>query len=204
MRMSDLAVGDLALVAEYYQLYNSGDIAGALAFLQAHPQLESKIFNAKKFNKLIDAVLAAQRFFRDGVDGFLDGLQAQVDEFAYLGEYDPSVIYVKNNVVSYLKCAYVCRQKNVGDAPVFEQSTIYWGLIARGIKGESGTGLAPRGVWGASTTYYPDDLVSYKNRFWQCVTGITNSEPGPDNDAWLEIMSFLPLTGATWGDLMGA
>ena len=65
LRMSDLEIGDLPLVAEYYKLYNSGNLNAAKAYLQSHSELDKKLFNADKYNRLRDAVVSTQQYLHE-------------------------------------------------------------------------------------------------------------------------------------------
>ena len=70
-RMSDLDLTDITLVAQYYALFNAGNLSAAKQFLLDNPQLEPKIFNAVKINKLTDGIIAIQRYLYDfgGISG---------------------------------------------------------------------------------------------------------------------------------------
>jgi hypothetical protein len=203
IRMSDLTAGDVPLTAEYYRLFESGDVNGANAFLQSHPGLIVKLFNAAKFNRLSDAITATQRVFRQDVDAFFADVQNKADELRFVGEYNPATQYRKNNIISYLKCLYLARKDSKNQTPIFGETTEYWALAARGIPGVSGTGLTPRGVWVNSTQYYADDLVSYNNILWQATADSVNSTPSGSNGDWLEILKTIPDMGFTWGNLAG-
>jgi ABC-type antimicrobial peptide transport system permease subunit len=225
-RMSDLEITDLALVAEYYRLYNSGNLTAAKQLILSNPQLNNKLFNAQKFNQLIDAVVAVQQFFKDNVVDYIEVQKGEiqtisskakddinkivsdsynlfnnfVDEFTDKGDYSSTTQYKKKNIVQYLKCAYICKIDCIGQPPVYDDSNTYWQIVARGVKGESGTGLAPRGVWENSVQYYKDDCVSYNDTIWQCLSDNINSLPSDTNTDWLKMLSGInSLKGITWG-----
>lgn len=188
-RMSDLSFEDLPLVQQYYSYYNSGNLSGANALLEANPTLKTKIFNAAKFNKLSDGIGAVQQYFKENLQDYLN------EQLTYAEEYNPSTTYKKTNIVSYNGEGFICRKDtSIGVAPINGQSTPNWGLIAKqGIQGASGTGLSPRGVWDSTLDYFIDDCVADNNSLWQCVTSNINSKPSTTNNDWLELVSFANL-----------
>lgn len=183
-RMSDLSFEDLPLVQQYYDYYNSGNLSGANALLEANPMLKNKIFNAAKFNKLSDGIGAVQQFFKEKLQDYLN------EQLTYAEEYNPSTTYKKTNIISYNGEGFICRRDtSIGIAPINGQSTSNWGLISKqGVQGASGVGLSPRGVWNDSTQYYIDDFVSHGQKFWQSLTNNINSEPSIGNADWLKLV----------------
>ena len=67
-RMSDVTVTLLPLVVQYNELYNSGDLTGAKALLEANPSLYESLFNADKYNQLRDGLIAMQRYQLNQLD----------------------------------------------------------------------------------------------------------------------------------------
>lgn len=134
-RMSDLNASDVAAVAQYYSYYNAGNMTAAAQVITDNA-LDNKIFNAEKFNKLIDALVAMQRFFKS-------------DAYAYKGAYNSSESYLVGNIVfdSEYGCAYICQKACKGVRPTQNASSENWGLIAlrgaTGPQGEPGTGANP-------------------------------------------------------------
>lgn len=76
-RMSDLTPSLLAVASQYNTLWDAGDLDGASALLAANPELVKTIFNADKWNKLRDAVIAVERFFRTEVETFIERVGQQ-------------------------------------------------------------------------------------------------------------------------------
>jgi len=65
--MSDLEPSDLALIAEYYKLFNSGNLNAAKELIRNNMQLDSKLMNAEKYNRLRDCLLAIQQYYFDNL-----------------------------------------------------------------------------------------------------------------------------------------
>lgn len=126
-RMSDITASDLAHVNQYYEYYNAGNMSAAAQVITAY-NLDSKLFNAAKFNKLIDALVAVEKFFIE-------------DAFNNRGAWNASVSYLPGDSVYDAEYGngYVCRKANTNHRPLESASDEYWGLIAlRGQRGPAG------------------------------------------------------------------
>lgn len=73
-KMQDLTVTTKPLADQYYSLVNSGNIQEANVFLANNSRLLYSIFNADKFNKLRDSIIAVQRMFVEDIDEYLGQL----------------------------------------------------------------------------------------------------------------------------------
>lgn len=73
-KMQDLTTVTKPLADQYYELINTGKIQEANTFLSNNSRLSYSIFNAIKFNKLRDSIIAVQRMFRDDIDEYLGQL----------------------------------------------------------------------------------------------------------------------------------
>lgn len=84
-KMQDLTTTTKPLADQYYTLINAGQIQEANTFLQNNPRLVYAIFNAAKFNKLRDSVIAVQRMFVEDIDDYLGDLHdlESIDGGAY-------------------------------------------------------------------------------------------------------------------------
>ena len=73
-KMQDLTTVTKPLADQYYAMVEAGQISEANTFLAKNPSLVYSIFNASKFNKLRDSMIAVQRMFRDDIDEYLGEL----------------------------------------------------------------------------------------------------------------------------------
>ena len=180
IRMSDLDATTKPLADEYYAYVNAGNFTSARQLLIDNPNLEATILNAAKINKSIDATLALENWYKDDIKPFFE------NRFANKGEYNASTTYFQGNVISLNGECFICRvETSVGVSPTAHTTTTNWAIIAQqGIQGVSGTGLAPRGTWNSSTTYYVNDCIADNNSLWQCLIENTNSEPTSENTNW--------------------
>lgn len=70
-RMSDITATLLPVALQYNSLWEAGQIDEANALLDANPNLLNTIFNADKWNKLRDAVIAIERYYLNDVTEFI-------------------------------------------------------------------------------------------------------------------------------------
>ena len=183
-RVSDVSYAYKDLIAQYYAYKNAGNDAAAAQLLVDNPMMKTMIIDAQKINKYQDIALALERFFKNDVEGYLEA------RFAYIGAYSSGTTYVKGNIIDFDGEGFICRVDSSTDvSPVAHSTTTNWAIIAKqGIQGASGTGLAPRGIWNNSTTYYVNDCISYNNILWQCLVENSNSAPSGSNANWLAIL----------------
>lgn len=71
-RMSDITATLLPVALQYNTLWENGQIDEANALLDANPNLLNTIFNADKWNKLRDAVIAIERYYLNDVTEFIE------------------------------------------------------------------------------------------------------------------------------------
>lgn len=196
-RMSDLTTADLSLYNQYNEYLAAGNLQAAAALLTANQSLIPKVFNAAKFNRLADGIVAVQQLFKDDVDGYIQAKQNEFDAavaaFCWKLDWSASVAYKEKNICRYSNNTYLCLTDHINHAPSPTGDTVYWALIAprgvQGIQGVSGTGLAPRGLWNSLTEYYADDCVAYGNALWQSVATNKDSEPSEANEDWLKLLT---------------
>ena len=76
-RMSDITATLLPVALQYNSLWENGQIDEANALLDANPNLKQTIFNADKWNKLRDAVIAIERYYLNDVTDFINHVAQQ-------------------------------------------------------------------------------------------------------------------------------
>lgn len=167
----------------YYSYINNGNLDAAEEILSKdNDRLRHMLFDASKFNKLQDAVIAVERLFSEDIEDFISSVSD------YKGIWSAGTQYDKYNVVSYTVNGatlwYIALQAGipVGTVPT---NTDYWGVVNS--KGDNGIGMTPKGVYNASTTYSQYDLVSYVSGsdayiFYSLVDANTGNTPNPEED----------------------
>lgn len=72
--MQDINSVTAPLALAYNNLIQDSKYTEAANYIIAHPELDKILFNAQKFNQLMDGVKATQQFFKDDVKTYIDGL----------------------------------------------------------------------------------------------------------------------------------
>lgn len=187
-RFLDPTIQTLSAITQYQKYYDQGDFEQANSVLESNPTLKRIIVNASSINKMLDGIIAIQRFYFSDFQTYLQNI------IQLKGEWSSSIKYPKYSVVTYIihdnTEAYLCLSNDcpIGTLPT---DTNYWTpWTARGAKGDSGTGLTPRGMYSATADYLVNDLVSFNNTWWYAVKNNTGSQPSDSNSNWAALMKF--------------
>lgn len=202
-RMQDITADDVFHMQQYQGYIQNNEIAKAQELLLKNPSLNSKIFNAEKFNKITDAIQTLQRFFRDNVQGFVmtwkEVLAEDIKAFDYQGEYIDTKQYKKNNFVTYKTSSgyhiFIALKDCVGVNPLnrecWKQLTI---TGANGEKGKDGVGFTFNGSWNEKDTYTANSAVQHKGKLYGALKDNTNVPPDTDDGTnWSLIYDFQTL-----------
>lgn len=71
-RMSDISASLIAAEKQYQALWEAGNISGANALLDSNEGLRNAIFNADKWNKIRDGIIALQRFYLNDIQSYIE------------------------------------------------------------------------------------------------------------------------------------
>ena len=71
-RMSDVTATLLSAALQYNEYWENGEIDAANDLLDENPNLKNTIFNADKWNKLRDAIIAIERYYLNDVTNFIE------------------------------------------------------------------------------------------------------------------------------------
>lgn len=187
-RFLDPTIQTISAITQYQKYYDQGNFEEANNVLINNPTLKRIIVNAASINKMLDGIIAIQRFYFSDFQTYLQNI------IQLKGEWSSSVKYPKYSVVTYIihdnTEAYLCLSNDcpMGTLPT---NTNYWTpWTARGAKGDSGTGLSPRGTYSPTVDYLKDDLVSFNNIWWYALKPNTGSQPSESNENWGVLMKF--------------
>ena len=193
----NITATDASLIAQYQAAVESGDFTTAQTVLAQIPSYTQKLVKATDLNKIMQSILALERFYKTDVQSYVAQKQTEweaiVGDFAYMGTYSSATTYAENNVVSYtaggLTLLYIAIDNPpVGTTPT---NTTYWRVLTiRGQQGPSGTGLSYRQEWSSAQTYNINDAVTYDNVLWGAIEANTNQAPSIGSQYWQAIIQF--------------
>lgn len=149
-------------------------------------ELGSYIITPETWNKMGDAIVAVETFFKDNVDGYIKRKQEEwaeyVNSFHYVGAYNPSTHYKELNMVTYNGELYLCIQDAKGIAPT---NVSYWQKISsKGDKGDVGLNINLRGNYSSTSTYVVGDAVIYNGHIYYCIKNTTAGIAPTDTQHW--------------------
>lgn len=188
----DLQSSDLSTQQLFDQYIQYGQFNEALVLLRNSPNLNGKSFVANAINTIVNGISFLEEKTTEGVNNYLSNLLIQqqdlINNFKNLNLYNNSQIYYPYNFVSYNNQIYMCyKQTTAGIDPTNESYWVYLGL--QGEAGTPGLDVIIQGEWNNSTTYNPNDIVTYNGILYVATTQNTNSEPGT-NDDWEVFIQF--------------
>jgi len=204
-RMSDLEIEDWQLIYGtngYYYHYNQGNLNAARMLLETNPSLLSKIFNAEKFNRLHDCIVAVQRYF---LSNSLDGTRIYPVTTAIL--VPPSNARINDLILNGgTGTLVVCGKSLIVGAMARITSLTPFTLndIEGNIRGADGEGTKTFAVTGntsaAPTGARVGDLFLNSGTAAYTIAGISNVAIG----GIVEITAISPLAGVSKGNIRGA
>jgi len=179
---TDVSSDVYSLWKQFNTYMSDGDFANANTFLYTNDKLQQCIIDAFYMNQLTKTVEELQTLF-------LDEIQTYIHEtVSHKGEWNATTKYTKYNFVLYDNHAgiqtFECLRDDtpIGIPP---SNATYWApRSVRGEKGESGTGLTPRGEWEAFTQYYQYDLVVFNNCLWVASVSNIGAVPSDNSSIW--------------------
>ena len=188
----DLQSSDISTQKLFEQYIQTGQFSKALVLLGNSPNLNGKSFVANSINTIVNGISFLEEKTTEGINNYLSNLLIQqqdlINNFKNLNLYNNSQIYYPYNFVSYNNQIYMCyKQTTSGIKPTNESYWIYLGL--QGETGTPGLDVIIQGEWNNSTTYNPNDIVTYNGILYVATTQNTNSEPGT-NDDWEVFIQF--------------
>lgn len=192
----NIVATDGPLISQYLASMNAGNQALATQILAQIPSGTQKIITATDLNKLSQAILAVERFYKTDIEPYVDNLQTEwqniINQFSYKGVWSNGTAYDKNNIVSYNISGLTLLYIATSNPPVGTQpnNTTYWRVLTiQGQQGPSGTGLAYRQTWNSGTQYQVNQAVTFDGSIWMSLQPSQNVQPGTNASYWREIVS---------------
>lgn len=133
-------------------------------------QLRDVMITPDTFNKFSSSLYSTQKFFRDNVQGFLEGKQliwdSYIQSFKHVGVWQNGKSYKFQNLVSTTNGdLYICLKDHASttnNAPALN-STLWRKIGAKGDKGDPGLSGIYKGAWSSATTYALGDAVTFED-----------------------------------------
>lgn len=195
----DIVASDGPLIQQYMDAMNAGNTTLANQILGQIPSATQKIIKATDLNKLTQAMLAVERFFKTDIWPHVEEKQAEwlnvINQFSYKGTWSAGQSYQINNFVTYTVSGITLLYVATAAPPVGTLPTDarYWRLLTiQGQQGVSGKGLAYRQKWGATTQYGANDVVTHDGALWMALRtsqGVTPSEDPSVAQYWKQVLS---------------
>ena len=192
----DIIASDGALVLQYQQAMQTGNTVLANQILAQIPSASQKIIKATDLNKMTQAILAVERFYKTDVEPYIQEQQANwleiIQRFSYKDEWASGTTYEVNNFVSYTVSGATLIYLATSNPPVGTPptNTNYWRLLSiQGQQGPSGEGVSYREEWAPTTQYYKDDTVTYGGALWIATQDSQGQTPQSGSQYWQLVMS---------------
>lgn len=144
--------------------------------LVANPSLKNKIFNAQKFNQLVDALVSMERFYMNDV-------HADLVNFTLQDEYSASTEYHKGNIVPYGSDTYMCLDDCTGVTPGTDGTK--WKIVMQGNITENRL----VGDWDDDAVYAAGNCVAHNGQIWRATEQSTGVEPQSGATQWESILN---------------
>ena len=190
---------DLPKVNAFHEALDAGNYDEAQNILATITDWNKKLLDSNKLNKMRDALIALERYYSSDIEQYITEKQTawqnKMDQFDYVGEWDNTNTYARNNIVSYdymgSELLYLART-NV-PANININDTNYWVLFTiEGQKGESGVGGTFKYEYSALESYVKGDIVSYNNKLWYALRDCANIEPSDINNTYWSLLMTIP------------
>ncbi len=196
----DITQSDAVLVGKVQQAIKDGNLNLANSYLVQIQDYDKKIINAVKLNKIRDAILALEQFYKTDFTQYITNKQKEwqneINKFAYIGDWNGNKLYKKNNIIRYENngnlLLYLCI-KDIISINTYPINTEYWiPFTKQGIRGESGTnGVNFAFEWDSSFNYEKNTIVSYNGGWWISIKPSQNVMPIEGSQYW-ELVLYAP------------
>lgn len=195
----DITTTDYSLIKEYQEALGSGDVTTAQSVLSQIPQATQKIISSMRLNQLRDAILAMEKFYSTtDISGYINSKQTEwqniINQFDYIGTYNATTQYSKNNIVDFtyngVKKLYLNIYESVTPIDTNPLNETYWRVFTiQGQKGDNGVGATFAFTWDGSVNYTTNTIVVWDNAWWNCTQANSNQQPQDGSDYWQLVLN---------------
>lgn len=192
----NITATDGPLIAQYQTALQAGNTTLANQILAQIPSGTQKIIKATDLNKLTQAILAVERFYKTDIEPYVEDKQTEwlsiINQFSYKGTWSTGTSYQVNNLVAYTVSGLTFIYLAISTPPIgtVPTNTQYWRLLTvQGQPGPSGEGLSYRQEWNVSTQYQANDAVTYDGTIWISLQSNQGIQPGTNQSIWKQIIT---------------
>lgn len=197
----NITASDGPLIAQYQAAMEAGNTVLANQILAQIPNATQKIIKATDLNKITQAILAVERFYKTDIEPYIQTQQESwlntINRFSYQGVWASGTSYLQNNIVSYTNSGLQLLFLATANPPLGTPptNTSYWRVLTiQGQQGTSGPGLTYMQEWNSSTTYNTNDAVTYGGGLWMALQPSTNVQPGTNDEFWKLVIPIITTT----------
>ena len=195
----DVVASDAVLLSQYQQYILSGDMQNAQYIYQQIPNANKKFIGALVMNQFADAIMSLEEFYGDG--GFISYVetkqeewQAIIDKFEYMGVYNNTTQYYKNNIVLYnlngQNYLYINIYNNTTPVGTLPTQPTYWRILTiQGQQGEAGSSTTFYFTWDSATQYYVNNVVCIGSSLYVALQNNVNNMPYVGSEYWERIFT---------------
>lgn len=195
----DVEASDATLLTQYQQYILAGDMENAYNIYQQISNADRKFIGALVMNQFADAIMSLEQFYSNsGFINYVTEKQAEwqviIDKFSYVGIYNDTTQYYKNNIVLYSVNGqnYLYINTYNGTTPVGTIPTqpSYWRILTiQGHQGEAGSSTTFYFSWDSATNYKVNNVVAVGSSLYVALQDNVNISPTANSTYWQRIFT---------------
>lgn len=180
--VKDIDSPEIKAKIDTYLNLAKNDMQSAKDYLLQNQELKDYMTNADFINRIVQSVIAMQRFYMSDFKEYI------ATAIKYVGEWQPNTQYDVLEVVEFESLLYmsISNEININSLPIDEN--FYIKITIKGDKGDPGLNLSPRGYWDAQLPYYQYNLVVHNNILYYASVDNVGQEPYEGSQYWVGVL----------------
>ena len=195
----DVVATDAILLSQYQQYILAGDMENAQYIYQQIPEANKKFIGALVMNQFADAIMSVEEFYSNsGFEAYTQTKQAEwqaiIDQFSYIGVYNATTQYYKNNIVLYnvngQNYLYINMYNGTTPLGTLPTNPSYWRILTiQGQQGEAGSSTTFYFNWDSATEYQTNNVVAIGSSLYVALQDNVNNIPYVGSEYWERIFT---------------
>lgn len=195
----DVVATDAILLSQYQQYVLAGDMENAQYIYQQIPEANKKFIGALVMNQFADAIMSVEEFYSNsGFETYTQTKQAEwqaiIDQFSYIGIYNATTQYYKNNIVLYnvngQNYLYINIYNGTTPLGILPTNPSYWRILTiQGQQGEAGSSTTFYFNWDSATEYHTNNVVAIGSSLYVALQDNVNNIPYVGSEYWERIFT---------------